>query len=220
MIRPARFANGSDSVFLWLACVLAACGGAYIVFGVLGSAIDRQAQMTNGISERMLADARVLTQRPVLDRAERTMDDRVRALDLHADKSTVVARFIRSAAAIAVAQHVDIERVEERATNDTPFGRAIPPRTDVGTGAIPLDVGLRGSYRDVLAATRAFAQIPLALRIDIAAIERSSDAGSPAAAFPLTAQLRVVIERFDDGLPPRRDTRQPPEESPLNARPL
>jgi len=221
MTWPPRSANGSDSAVLWLACAIAACTGAYTVFGVLGAAIDRQANSTGAIAERMQADARTLAQRPRLEWDERVLAQRRYALGLQADKPVLVARFIRSAEAIGAAQHVEIEHLEERpaaatAGSDDPIAR----RAEFAVDSIPLDVSLRGTYRDLLAAIRALARVPLALRIDITALVRNSEAGPPAADFPLTAQLRVVIEHLDDGQPMRRAAHPRPEDIPNHARPI
>ena len=101
MKRAFRAAGGSDTALLWLACTFALCAGYYAVFGLLGTAVDRQREAIGSIALSMLVDARVLAQRATLLSSVRASDDRLRPLDLGADKATTVGRFVQTAALVA-----------------------------------------------------------------------------------------------------------------------
>jgi hypothetical protein len=194
LARRAGF--GYDAGLLWLACAAVACAGAYLAFGLLGGAVERQREATSRIADALLASARIAAQRPTLERAQAELDARLRGWDLHADKPALVARFIHCVTDIAAAQHVEIGSVDERTA--PPVGPIAPAASTQARQleTIPFEVTLRGSYPEVLAAIRALAQTPVAMRLEIAALERTS-AGGTAATAPLTARVHVELERLD-----------------------
>jgi hypothetical protein len=206
MKHVMRRAGGSDALLLWFACVAALCAGFYIAFGVLGAAIDLQHSRTGRISALMLADAEIAGQWPELARQERTITGRLAALQLHADTSATVARFIRGTARVAASRHVDLVEIDQRAAVAPPATvplAAAESAVDINAlEAIPLDVTLSGTYRALLATICELAQVPLTMHIEIASIERDSSTAGNAPGGPLTARLRVDLQRLSDPLPP------------------
>jgi hypothetical protein len=214
-------ARGNDTALLWLACVLALGFGYYVVFGVLGTAIDREHDLTGGTSAMLQTNAHALAQRPALEREERSVGDRLRGLQLDADHPATVARFIHTASDIAAAQHVNLAQIDERRPAPTTYPAL--PQAQSGAGAfafepIPLDVTLRGTYRDLLAMIRDLARAPITMQIEVAAIERNGGAADVAAGGPLTARLHIVLQRLSDGVPLASQAHATPEET--HARPL
>jgi hypothetical protein len=225
LTKPAREARiAKDSGWLWFACAIALGAGYYIAFILLASAIETQTLRTGRIWGQRLAQARTLAERPALEREERALDDRLRTLDLHADKPTLAARFIRAASRIAAAHGVNLDGVDERATSPTPEPPPAPTLPPAGTFAfepIPLDVSLSGSYGALLATMGELARAPVTMQIDVAALEPNAPvAGEATAAVPLTARLHIVLQRLIDDAPIASTPLSIPEDLTTHARPI
>lgn len=211
MISRTAAKRSNDTPLLWLACALVLCAGYYLAFYRLGAAIDRQHDLRNGVATLVRSNDAVLATRVAVSAQARRLDATIAALELSADHATVVARFIRQSADIAVAHHVVLVQIDERTVQSAGRTTESPDAPDFE--AVPLDVTLRGSYRDLLATIRALAQAPLAIAIEIATIERAAGPdGSPAGA-PLTARLHMSVQRFADEIPAVTSLTQTPEET-------
>lgn len=196
MIRRRASTGANDRLILWLACVFALCAGCYIAFFRLSAAIDSQHELTAGVVSIVRANDRTLAARPELERTERRLDATLRKLDLGTDHATIVARFIRATAQIAAVHHTALEQIDERRSAAPDPRAAQRPADEVILEAIPLDITLSGSYRDLLATVRGLAQAPFASRIEVAAIERGPADDGTTSGTPLTARLGVTIERL------------------------
>jgi len=201
-MRSFRAPAADDRSLLWLACVLALCAGYYVAFYQLGAAIDLQADITAHAASTIHANTAFAAGGPKLEQTERDLDAALDELDIRADHATAVARFIRETARIATLHDAGLVQIDERPAGAVDPRSSQRPTADPPLEAIPLDVTLTGSYRDLVATIRAMAQAPVAMRIEIASIERSagaSESGRPAEV--LTARLHVSVERLADETP-------------------
>lgn len=222
--RSGENRSAGDCFVIWLACIVALAAGCYIAFGLLGTAIDRQQQLTARVAGLQLTQARTLARRPALERDERTIEARLRVFDLRADKPTLAARFIRATTRIAAKYQVNLDGVEGRSAPATPVPTteaASLPGGAVSFEAIPLDVTLSGSYRGLLAAISELTQAPVAMQIDVAAIERNaSPAATTSDAVPLTARLHITLQRLANDAPAVSLRLPAPEDVTTHARPF
>jgi hypothetical protein len=216
--RPTSPRIGNDIFWLWFACAVALGAGWYLTFGLLGTAIETQQQRTGRISGLRLVQAQTLAQRPALEREGHTIEDRLRQLDLRADKPTVAARFIRTATRVAAAHQVNLDGVEERGTVAAADPATGPPGNPFSFEPIPFDVTLSGSYRGLLATIGDLAQTPVSMQIAIAAIERNGPPAGDAANVALTARLHIVLQRLPTDAPAAAAPL--PQNGPTHARPL
>jgi hypothetical protein len=200
MKLPTWATRSGDTALLWLACAFALCAGCYAAFGLIGTLIDRQRELSGQVADRLLADARILAHRPALETQVRAAEDRINALDLSADAPVTVARFIHAAAQIALEHHVELKQVDGAALSSAVVAppAAAQPAENEPFESIPLDVALSGSYTDLLAAIRELAGAPLTMRIEIAAIERNPTDPAASSSGPLVARLHIVLQRLPE----------------------
>jgi Tfp pilus assembly protein PilO len=142
------------------------------------------------IAERVRAGERTLASRPRFEAERRRLRDELRAVELDAGRSALVARFLREAARIAAAHHAAIPTI-------TAMGAAGPvtvaPNAPVEPlEAIPLEITVEGRYADVLATMRALSRSPVLAAVDFASLARKHADGADAT---LTAALHVALER-------------------------
>jgi Tfp pilus assembly protein PilO len=201
-MRVFRAPAANDLSLLWLACVLALCAGWYVAFYRLGAAIDLQGDITAEAAATMKANTAIAAAGPKLERTERALDAALDSFDIRADHATAVARFIGEAARIAALHHAGLVQIDERRAGAVDPHSSQRPAAGPPFETIPLDVTLTGSYRDLVAAIRGLAQAPVAMRIEIASIERTPGAGeSGRPADVLTARLHVNVERLVEERP-------------------
>ena len=194
-VRPR---GSSDRAVLWLACLLAVCAGWYIAFFRLGAAIDDQHDLSAQVGSIVLANRAVVAARPQIERTEHDVDRTIRAFDLHDDHAGTVARFIRECARIAAQHHSNLTQIDERRSGAAD-ARGMQHDADAANfELIPLDVTLTGSYRALVNTIRALAQAPVAIHLEIAAVDRVANGDNAAAAGPLVARLHIGVERLDD----------------------
>lgn len=176
----------------------------------IAAQLDRNA----GLVERMGAAERTLAARPRIEAQRTRLRERVRAVELDAGRSALVARFVRDAAGIAAAYHATIPTITA-----TTAAAAIPATTvpAANTGsvssaataakntafaamnaepepleALPLDITVEGRYADVLAMIRALSRARVLAAVDVASLARKHADGADAT---LTASLHVQLER-------------------------
>jgi hypothetical protein len=218
-VRVLRARVANDRSVLWLACVLALCAGYYLAFYRLGAAIDLQHDLTAEVTSTMRANSAIAAAGPQLAQTEHDLNAALNELDIHADHATTVARFIRESARIATLNRTGLVQIDERRGGAVDLGNRQGPAGDAPFETIPLDVTLSGSYRDLVGTIRGLAQAPVAMRIEIAAIERDAgagEAGGPPAV--LTARLHVSVVRLSGELPPPSSPTVPLSEEALHAR--
>lgn len=185
----------TDAKLVRLAAVAVVLAAYAFVFRTGEARIAARLDENARIVERVRAGERTLASRPRAE-AERTrLRGRLRAVELDADRSALVARFVREAARIAGAHHATIPAI-------TAVSAAVPPAAPVPTAsapgnaeleAIPLDVTVEGRYADVLATMRALSRSRVLAAVDVASLARKHADGADAT---LTAALHVVLERF------------------------
>jgi hypothetical protein len=170
------------------------------------------------IAERVRAGERTLALRPRAE-AERTrLRGRLRAVELDADRSTLVARFLRDAARVATIHHATIPTITAASGPPSPIaaaptaaGTVSNPGTIATNAAneplepIPLEITVEGRYADVLATMRALSRSRVLTAVDVASLARKHADGTDAT---LTAALHVVLERFapTQATPPAQTT--------------
>src|SRR5450631_709528 len=204
---------GNDVVLLWTACIVVLVAGLCVAFAVLPKALDDQHALTARITAALAANADVLGQRPELERESRAVDERVRGLDLGADRPALVARFVQTAARIALEQRVSLDQIDVHGASvqlATPPGPGLQAAGSTGFDAIGLDVTLAGSYHALLAAIRELAAAPLPMEIEVASIERSASApGGSASRGPLSLRLHLILQHLTAAAAPSSVARIP-----------
>lgn len=204
MNRSAPRRINTDALLLWLAAIAVLCAGYYIAFIALANAIDGRHELTARVSDTIRANTAIAAQRPALLRERQNVAQRMRGFDLRADRAALVARFVQTAARIAVQRQVSLDRVDARtAAAAAPASGGAP--ADAGSvpfEAIPLEVTLTGSYGGLLATIRALALAPLPMQLEIAAIERNAlGPGDGTDTAPLVARLHLILQHFPDDAP-------------------
>ena len=189
--KSAAFRAREDRLALWFACALLAGAGWYFAVFRLNAAIDRQHALTANIASIAHADARLVAARPQLERSQAQLEAAIDALDLRADRAAIVARFIGELTRIGALRSVTIAAIDERSAAATATGAA-SPRFET----LPLDVTLTGTYRNVVAAIGDLARARVALRIELASLERGTDTDGSFGTAQLTAHLHVGVQRL------------------------
>ena len=146
------------------------------------------------IAERVRAGERALASRPRFEAERARLRDRLRAVELDAGRSALVARFLHDAARIAAAHHAAIPTITA-ATAATPI--SAPPiasnASNAQLEAIPLEITVEGRYADILETMRALSRSRALAGIDVASLARKhADGPDPT----LTAALHVALERM------------------------
>jgi hypothetical protein len=184
------------------AAVLVVLAGYLLVFRAgerrIGERVEENARIVEriGAAERTLASARALEGERARLRAG------LHAVELGADRSALVARFVRDAARIAAARHTTIATIAAAGTTSRPAAgianaavssvAALPNPAD-SFETIPLEVVVEGRYTDVLATVRALSRAPVLAGVEIASLTRKN---ADAADTALTAALHVVLQRL------------------------
>ena len=216
MINSTQRHAASDVMYLWLACALALCAGWYIAVFRLGGAIDVQHELNHQATALMRDNAQILGERVALERRLIVYDRAIAPLDLSADRATTVARFLRHCARIATIEHVRLVQVDERVADPSSV-RTPQSATEAAFESIAMDVTLTGTYGNLLLTVRDLTQAPLAMNIEIDALESAGKSAGPATSPDLTARMRVSLLRLADAKPASAVVIAPTEE-PLHAR--
>jgi hypothetical protein len=198
MIAPiTRNRHFGDDLLLWVACLLALTTGAGIGFFRLEAAIDAQHDVTANVLAIARVDEQLLRQRGDLQRQEHRLDDIIDALDLNADHSTSVAHFVREAARRAAIHHTQLREIEEGRVEFVEPASAAGHSVDERLESLPFDVTVIGSYRDLLATIRDLSRAPMALHIEVAAIEQNQavNDGQTGAAHGSTSHRNRTLAR-------------------------
>jgi Tfp pilus assembly protein PilO len=142
------------------------------------------------IAERVRAGERTLASRPRVEADRSRLRRELRAVELDADRSALVARFLRDAARIAAVHHAVIPTITATGTSSGVTAAPNAPREPLE--AIPLEITVEGRYADVLATMRALSRLRVLAAVDIASLARKHADGGDAT---LTAALHVALER-------------------------
>ena len=142
------------------------------------------------IGERLHAGERALASRTRIEARRTHARERLRAVELDASRSTLVARFLRDAASVAAAHHATIPAIA--ATGPQTAVPAVPADANDPLETIPLEITVEGRYADVLATMRALSASRVLAAVDVASLARKHADGPDAT---LTAALHVVLHR-------------------------
>ena len=146
------------------------------------------------IAERVRAGERTLASRPRFEADRGRLRGELRAVELDAGRSALVARFLRNAARIAAEQHVALPAITATGSSG-PVAVATPATSapNESLEAIPLELTVEGRYADVLAAIRALSRSRVLAAVDVASLARKHADGTDAM---LSAVLHVALERL------------------------
>lgn len=151
------------------------------------------------IAERVRAGERTLASRRTLEAERGRLRARLHAVDLAADRSRLVARFLHETARIAAAHHTAIPAIAATGTTAGTASAATAPNAPAEPlEAIPLELTVEGRYADVLATMRALSRAHVLAGVDIASLARKHADGTDAT---LTAALHVALERSVESAP-------------------
>ena len=180
----------TDAKLLRFAAVIIVFAAYVFVFRAGEARIAARLDENASIVERGRAGERTLASRAGLERRRAGLRAHLRAVDLDAARSTLVARFLRDAARIAAAHHATIAAI----TAGTTQSIATAPREPADPlETIPLEITVEGRYAEVLATMRALSGSRVLAAVDVASLARKHADGTDAT---LTAALHVVLERI------------------------
>jgi hypothetical protein len=136
----------------------------------------------------------MLASGPRFETDRRRLRGELRAVELGAGRSALVAQFLRDAARIAAAHHAVIPSITSNGTSSpvaaAPNGGNAPVEP---LESIPLEITVEGRYADVLATMRELSRARVLAAIDVASLARKHADGADAT---LTAALHVALERL------------------------
>jgi hypothetical protein len=208
----------TDAKLVRFAAVLTVLAGYAFVFRAGESQIDGRIAENAHIAEQLRDGERTLASRAVLLAERARLRAQLRSADVTADRSAIVARFLRHAAVIAAEHHAAITAITAGGTvpittSRTPApsgplaGRSEARSVDEPFEEISLEVTVEGRYADVLATIRALPAGRVLASVDVTSLARKNAASADGT---LTASLRVVLERIaplptleSAGAPPR-----------------
>jgi Tfp pilus assembly protein PilO len=184
----------TDAKLLRFAAVIVVLAAYVFVFRAGEGRIAERRDENARIAERLHAGERMLASRGRLETERARLRGRLRAVELDAGRSALVARFLRDAARIAAAHHATIPTIAaagpQTAAAGTPPSAASEANEPLDE--IPLDVTVEGRYADVLATLRALSASRVLAAVDVASLARKHADGTDAT---LTAALHVVLQR-------------------------
>ncbi|HYW54844.1 MAG TPA: hypothetical protein VE826_12810 [Dongiaceae bacterium] len=211
----------TDTKIVRFAAVLVVLAGYVFVFRAGEERIgDRLAQNAQ-VLEQLRAGERSMASHAALESERAQLLARLRGPETAAERSALVATFLRDAAATATARRTTITAITASgaqaistmsstrpasATSGAPAGTSANAAPVAAAGAstasavsdepfdgIPLELTLEGRYADVLATVRALSAGRVPASIELASLARKSSATPDAT---LTAALRVVLQRL------------------------
>lgn len=184
--------------------VLVVAAGYAFVFRAGEARIGEQLARNAQIVEQLRAGERTAASFAALESERTRLLEQLRRLQVSGERSLLVARFLRDAAAAARARRTTITAVTASGAQPviaataqpTPTPRVQNDPAGVNAGlafdGIPLELTVEGRYADVLATVRALSAGRVPATVDVSSLARKN-AGVPDAT--LTAALRVVLER-------------------------
>ena len=184
----------TDAKLVRFAAVVVVLAAYVFVFRAGEARIAERLDENARIAERVRAGERTLASRRRFEADRTGLRGELRAVQLDADRSVLVARFLRDAAGVAAAHHAAIPAI-------TAANVSVPAsRGSTGSNAateplevIPLEIAVEGRYADVLATIRALSRSRVLAAIDLASLARKHADGTDAT---LTATLHVALERL------------------------
>jgi hypothetical protein len=148
------------------------------------------------IAERVSAGERALAARGRVEALRTRLRENLRAVELDAARSALIARFLRDAARIAAAHHASIPTISaagpQNVATVTPSDPLKASDSPEPLETIPFEITVEGRYADVLGTMRALSRSRVLAAVDVASLARKHADGPDAT---LTAALHVVLHR-------------------------
>lgn len=179
----------TDAKLVRFAAVAVVLAAYVFVFRAGETRIAERLDENARIAERVRAGGRTLASRGALETERERLRARLRAVDIGADRSALVARFLRDTARIAAAHHTAIPGIAATGTTVTASAATAPVEL---LEPIPLELTVEGRYADVLATMRALSRADVLAGVDVASLARKHADGTDAT---LTAALHVALQR-------------------------
>lgn len=198
----------TDAKLVRFASVLVVLAGYVFVFRSGEERIGDRLARNGEIVEQLRAGERATASRAALESERARLVQQLGRSPGNGDRSSLIAAFVRDAAAAASTRRTAITAVtaggarpDGASAQPAPENRvaqAVNPRSPASGNAepvdeIPLELTLEGRYADVLATVRALSAGRVPAMVDVASLARKNG-GAPDAM--LTAALHVVLERF------------------------
>jgi Tfp pilus assembly protein PilO len=195
----------TDAKVLRFAAVVVVLAAYAFIFRAGEARIAERLDENARIAERVRAGERTLASRPRVEARRTRLRAGLRTVELGADRSTLVARFLRDAARIAAAHHATIPaitatgpQIAATAPHIAATGQQNPASPESTASAepleaIPLELTVEGRYADVLATMRALSRSRVLAAVDVASLARKHADGADAT---LSAALHVALERL------------------------
>jgi Tfp pilus assembly protein PilO len=183
----------TDAKLVRFAAVVVVLAGYVFVFRAGEKRIAERLEENARIAERVRAGERTLALRPRFEADQSRLRGELRAVELGADRSALVARFLRDSARIAAEHHAAIPTITATGTSGpATIATTVPTAPNEPLETIPLEITVEGRYADVLATMRALSRSRVLAAVDIASLARKHADGTDAT---LTASLHVALER-------------------------
>jgi hypothetical protein len=179
---------------LWCACALVAISGYTFIYHPYENAIADTNTSRENIAQAIDQNDALLRRRVALEHERHELTVALQSLDLGDDQRTIVALYVRAAAAIASAYHVRITSLDMRDSQQTQE----PPANGSSISAFattPLDLTLVGAYGDLLTTIRALSRARILANVDVASLERS-EKPSTGQAPHLSARLHIELKHL------------------------
>lgn len=192
----------SDAKLVRFGAVLIVLAGYAFVFRAGETRLDGRIAENARVAEQLRDGERTLASRAALIARRTRLRRQMHSTAVAANRSALVARFLRDAAGIAAEHHATITAIAASGPtgvvangglagtvpNGTPAARADDSFED-----IPLEMTVDGRYADVLATIRALPAGRVLASVDVTSLARTSAASADGT---VTASLRVVLERI------------------------
>jgi hypothetical protein len=154
-----------------------------------GRIADRIVENATILGQLVAAEGRI-RRRPALEAERAQLRERLRDADLAADRTRLVAVFLRDAARIAARHHAKIAAVA--ADGADAFSPAAQPPFE----GIALHLTIEAGYGDLLAAIRDLSASRVLADVEVASLSRKQ---TDLSRTTLTSAVRVVIEHLAPG---------------------
>jgi hypothetical protein len=185
-----------DARLLRFALALVVLAGYLVVFRVGEHHLSARAAANAVLAAQVYNAHRALAARPVLEAQRSRLRERLRLVDLDGDSSSLVARFVRAAARIALTKRTTIPTIAASGAPGAPLpASGASGAADAGPPfeTIPLELTVEGRYVDVLATIRALSSSRVLAAVDVVSLARKN---ADAADATLVATLHVLLERL------------------------
>lgn len=181
----------TDAKLVRLSAVLIVLAGYVFVFRSGEARIGAQAAANEQTAQRLAQGERAVATRASLERDRARLRAGLRRIDVAHEAGTLVARYVRNAAALAAERHCAIVAISGNgAPSRVP---AAPPAGGDPFEAIALETTVEGRYADVLATIRGLSTSPVLAAVDVASLARKNPNTSDAT---VTAVLHVALQRL------------------------